>query len=76
MSADVSPTNNPVQKQRLENITFSSAGKKECPNLADTGPWLDQNTQSIVYSHPTTVIESVTASYAVPKSCLVTVLKS
>ena len=49
--------------------------RKNCPRSAGTSPGPDQNIQAQPYSPPTTVTQTVTASYAVTQSNFVTILK-
>ena len=49
--------------------------RKDCPTSAGTSPSLDQNMPVQFYSPPTTVTQTVTASYAVSQTGLVTIQK-
>ena len=49
--------------------------RKDCPNSAATSPRPDQYMQAQPYSPPTTVTQTITASYAVPQPSFETILK-
>ena len=77
MSIDETTRNDPIRQQRLANITCSKCGqkghfRKENPNSIGTSPVPDQTS---IYSAPTTMTQMATASYVVPQSILVTILK-
>ena len=80
MSLDVAAGNDMLRQQRLANITCFKYGqkghhRKHCPNSPGTHSALDQNIPGQTYRPPTTVTQTVTTSYTVPQSSLVTILK-
>ena len=77
MSYDATTGNHPMIQQTVTTITCYKCGwkslcRKDCPSLTCTIPVPDQNPTC---SPPTTVKQTVTASYAVLQSTLVTILK-
>ena len=55
---------NPLRQQRVALQHVIGHYAKDCPNSTGTGPAPDQ---TLPYSAPTTVTETVTASYSVSK---------
>ena len=74
----MNPGNDPMRQQWLANITCYKCRKqghyrKDCPNANGTTPGPELNIQP--YSPQTTVTQTVTVSYAVPRSSSVTFLE-
>ena len=80
MLMDASASNDPMKWQQKANITCYKCGqkshyRKDFPNSAGKDPGLDQNMPVQPYSPPTTVTQTMTASYVVLTSSLVTIFR-